>query len=108
MAIGFHLAGIGKAWAVTGDYAFLAAGHMGLLEALGRRIPLKVLLMDNGAAMATGGQPVPEGVLDQVLSGWAPFVRRIDDPGDASTVRGTLKRAILSDRIEIVVARFRA
>jgi TPP-dependent indolepyruvate ferredoxin oxidoreductase alpha subunit len=108
LAIGFHLAGKGRAWAVTGDYAFLAAGHMGLIEALGRRVPLKVLVMDNGCAMATGGQPVPAGVFEQVLSGWSPFVSRIDDPRDSSAVRDILTRAIASDRLEIVVARFRS
>ncbi|MHB8907652.1 MAG: thiamine pyrophosphate-dependent enzyme [Syntrophales bacterium] len=108
LALGFHLAGRGRAWAVTGDYAFLAAGHMGLIEALARRIPLKVLVMDNGAAMATGGQPTPAWVFEQVLGGWAPFVSRIDDPRDKSAVRGVLSRAIRSDRLEIVAARFRA
>jgi len=108
LAIGFHLGAGGHPWAVTGDYAFLAAGHMGLIEALARRIPLKVLVMDNGCAMATGGQPVPEGIFEQVLSGWKPFVSRIDHPRDASSVRSVLTRAILSDRLEIVVARFRA
>ncbi|MHB9097433.1 MAG: thiamine pyrophosphate-dependent enzyme [Syntrophales bacterium] len=105
--MGFHLGGFGRAWAVTGDYAFLAAGHMGLIEALARRIPLKVLVMDNGAAMATGGQPTPAWAFEQVLTGWAPFVSRIENPRDKSAVRGVLSRAIRSDRLEIVVARFR-
>ena len=107
LAIGFHLAGVGRAWAVTGDYAFLAAGHMGLIEAKARRIPLKVLVIDNGCAMATGGQPVPAGVFEQVVSGWAPFVSRIENPRDKATVRSVLSRANESDRLEIVVARFR-
>jgi TPP-dependent indolepyruvate ferredoxin oxidoreductase alpha subunit len=108
LALGFHLGGRGRAWAVTGDYAFLAAGHMGLIEALSRRIPLKVLVMDNGSAMATGGQPIPTGLYEQVLTGWAPYVSRIDDPRDKTAVRGILTRAIQSDRLEIVSARFRA
>jgi TPP-dependent indolepyruvate ferredoxin oxidoreductase alpha subunit len=107
LAIGFHLAGFGRAWAVTGDYAFLAAGHMGLIEAKARRIPLKVLVIDNGCAMATGGQPVPAGVFEQVVSGWAPFVSRIENPRDKATVKSVLSRANESDRLEIVVARFR-
>jgi TPP-dependent indolepyruvate ferredoxin oxidoreductase alpha subunit len=108
MALGFHLGGFGRAWAVTGDYAFLAAGHMGLIEALARRIPLKVLVLDNGRAMATGGQLIPEGVFDQVLGGWAPFVSRIENPRDKDAVRNVLGRAIRSDRLEIVSVRFRA
>ncbi len=108
MAIGAQLAGLGRTWAVTGDYAFLAAGHMGLIEALARRIPLKLLVMDNGRAMATGGQPIPAGVFDQVMNGWGPFVSRIDTPRDKAAVRSILTRAIRSDRIEIVTARFRS
>jgi TPP-dependent indolepyruvate ferredoxin oxidoreductase alpha subunit len=107
LAIGFYLAGFRRAWAVTGDYAFLAAGHMGLIEAKARQVPLKVLVIDNGCAMATGGQPVAEGVFEQVVGGWAPFVSRIDNPRDTSAVRSVLSRANESDRLEIVVARFR-
>lgn len=108
LAMGFHLGSGGRAWAVTGDYAFLAAGHMGLIEAMARRVPLKVLVMNNGCAMATGGQPVPEGIFEQVLSGWKPFITRIENPTDEAAVRSILTRAIQSDRLEIVVARLRA
>ncbi len=111
LALGFSL-GSGKIhsghpWAVTGDYAFLAAGHVGLLEAQARRMPLKVLIMDNGRAMATGGQPVQAGLLEQELAGWEPHISRIEDPRDKSAVRIILERAIRSDRLEIVRARFR-
>ncbi len=92
---------------MTGDYAFLAAGHLGLIEAHARRIPLKVLILDNGRAMATGGQPVPEGLLERVLGGWTSFVRRIDTPADPSAVREALSRAQASQRLEIVHAVFR-
>ena len=106
LAIGFYLAGFERSWAVTGDYAFLAAGHLGLIEALSRQIPLKVLVVDNGRAMATGGQPIRKGVFDQVLTAWEPFVSRIDNPQNKSEVKRVLSRAIRSDHIEIVVARF--
>jgi len=92
---------------VTGDYAFLAAGHMGLIEAQARRIPLKVLIMDNGCAMATGGQPVPEGLLERALGGWTSFVHRIDKPADPRAVREVLSRAQASEKLEIVHAVFR-
>lgn len=108
LAIGFQAAGFGPAWAVTGDYAFLAAGQMGLMEAAARRLPLKVLIMDNGCAMATGCQPVPAGVFEQALAGFAPFISRIENPKDKPAVRTILNRAVSSDRMEIVVARFRA
>lgn len=108
LAIGFHLAGFKHAWAVTGDYAFLAAGHMGLIEAFTRRISLKVMVMDNGKSMATGGQPIPEGVFEQVLSGWNSYVTWIHNPRDRDNVKKILTRANHSDRMEILVARFRS
>lgn len=107
LAVGFHLGGACRTWAVTGDYAFLAAGHMGLIEALSMKTPLKVLIMDNGGAMATGGQPIAPGVYEQVLSGWAPFVTRIENPADKESVRRVLNRANSSERLEIVSVRFR-
>lgn len=108
MAIGFHLAGHTGAWGVTGDYAFVAAGHMGLIEALSLGVPLKVMIMDNGHAMATGGQPVPPRVYEQVLGGWASFVTRIENPRDKGAVKEALDRALESDRIEIISVRFRS
>jgi TPP-dependent indolepyruvate ferredoxin oxidoreductase alpha subunit len=108
LAIGFHLGGFGRSWAITGDYAFIAAGHMGLIEALARQVPLKVLLIHNGCAAATGGQPIPDRIFEQVLAGWAPFVTRLDNPQDKAEVKKTLTQAIESDRLEIMVARFRA
>ncbi|MBM4277405.1 MAG: hypothetical protein FJ130_05895 [Deltaproteobacteria bacterium] len=108
MAIGFHLGGFDRPWAVTGDYAFLAAGHMGLIEALALGVPLKVLIMDNGHAMATGGQPIPPGVYEQLLNGWRPFVTQIRNPEDRSAIKDVLSRAIESSRIEIISVRFRS
>lgn len=80
---------------------------MGLLEAQARRIPLKVLIMDNGCAMATGGQPVPEGLLERALGGWTSFVHRIDMPADPGAVREALSRAQAAEKLEIVHAVFR-
>jgi hypothetical protein len=107
MAIGFHLAGFRHPWAVTGDYAFLVAGQMGLIEAFVRKIPLKVLIIDNGRAMATGGQPIPLGLYHQILSGWKPFVSYIETPQDKLMVKSVFIRILASNRLEIVSARFR-
>jgi TPP-dependent indolepyruvate ferredoxin oxidoreductase alpha subunit len=106
-ALGFYLGSSARAWAVTGDYAFIAAGHMGLFEALARRAPLKVLVIDNGCAMATGCQPIADGIFEQLLSGWKPFVSRIENVRDKPAVRRAFDRAIKSDRLEIVVANIR-
>ncbi len=80
LALGALAAGAHSAWAVTGDFSFLAAGHLGWLEALRRQLPLRVLLFDNGRAQATGGQPVDSQLLDQLLVG--PGCQEITRPED--------------------------
>jgi len=104
LAIGASLAGKRGVWAVTGDYAFIAAGHMGLIEAISRNTPLKVLVLHNGCAMTTGGQPLPDNVFEHVISGYLPYVRQIKSPLDIDSVRSVLRPAVKSDRIEVIVA----
>jgi TPP-dependent indolepyruvate ferredoxin oxidoreductase alpha subunit len=90
LALGAHLAGVEDAWAVTGDFSFVAAGHLGLAEAYAREAPLKTLLLVNGEAAATGGQPLPRRALDRALAPYADDVRwaRGDDgPALAATLR---------------------
>ncbi|MBN2254592.1 MAG: hypothetical protein JW736_02695 [Deltaproteobacteria bacterium] len=107
LAIGAHLAGRRGVWAITGDYAFVAAGHMGLIEAVSRHIPLKVVVLHNGCAMTTGGQPLPDEVFDHVISGYRPYVTRIERPLDTGSIRSALEHAAQSDRLEIVVADYK-
>lgn len=102
LALGALLAGMRGAWAVTGDYAFIAAGHMGLVEASARNVPLKVLVLDNGMALTTGGQPIPPGLLDRVLAGWSDRVHVIADPGDMAVARTVLLKAQAAPGIQIV------
>jgi TPP-dependent indolepyruvate ferredoxin oxidoreductase alpha subunit len=82
LAAGAYLAGYPEAWALTGDFAFIAAGHLGLLEALQRGIPLKVIIFYNGKAETTGGQPIPQGTLETVLAGYERYVSYIRNPND--------------------------
>jgi TPP-dependent indolepyruvate ferredoxin oxidoreductase alpha subunit len=67
LAIGAHLAGYDRVWALTGDFSLIAAGQLGLLEAVHRAIPLKLVIFHNGRAEATGGQPIPPQLLDLIL-----------------------------------------
>lgn len=80
LALGALAGGLPSAWAVTGDFSFLAAGHLGWQEALRRKLPVKVLLFDNGRAQATGGQAVDSGSLERLLRG--PEVVVLDRPQD--------------------------
>jgi TPP-dependent indolepyruvate ferredoxin oxidoreductase alpha subunit len=107
LALGAYMAGIRPAWAVSGDFSFIAAGHLGLLEAIHRQIPLKILILYNGKAETTGGQAIPEGLLEQVLRGYEEHVRFIHDPSDISEVESIIQEASASQELNIVVADFR-
>ena len=104
LAIGAYWADRRGVWAITGDYTFVAAGHMGLIEAVSRNIPLKVLVLYNGCAMTTGGQPLPDNVFNHVISGYQSYVRHIKSPWDIDSIQSVLKPAVKSDRLEIIVA----
>jgi TPP-dependent indolepyruvate ferredoxin oxidoreductase alpha subunit len=97
-------AGCGNVWAVTGDFAFLAAGHLGLIEARQRGLPLKVLLLRNGRSVTTGGQPVPRHLLDSVLRGYEDCLLTINDPADDRETRQKLAEAASAKGPVIVVA----
>jgi TPP-dependent indolepyruvate ferredoxin oxidoreductase alpha subunit len=107
LAIGACLAGYKNTWALTGDFSFIAAGHLGLIEAIQRNIPLKVLIFNNEKAQATGGQPVPIGILDRILTGYEPYLREIHNPQDASEIETVLQEASQAKEMRIVVADYR-
>jgi TPP-dependent indolepyruvate ferredoxin oxidoreductase alpha subunit len=107
LAIGAYLGGQREVWAVSGDFAFISAGHLALLEAWQRQIPLKVLVLDNGESATTGGQVVPENALETVLCGYRDFVSHIRHPEDNDEVEAVLKQAQSSPAIAIVVADYR-
>jgi TPP-dependent indolepyruvate ferredoxin oxidoreductase alpha subunit len=106
MAIGAFLAGCQDVWALTGDYAFISTGHLGMLEALQRKIPLKVLILNNGKSETTGGQMITGGILDIILEGYKSYVRRLIHPQDQKEVSAILNEASLAKELRIVVADF--
>jgi TPP-dependent indolepyruvate ferredoxin oxidoreductase alpha subunit len=103
LAIGAHLAGEGPVWAMTGDFAFLSAGHLGLLEAVQRGVPIRVAIFADGRAEATGGQPVPLALIQRVLRGYAPYVRMIEDPRDTAAVSSAIAEANDADELRILL-----
>jgi TPP-dependent indolepyruvate ferredoxin oxidoreductase alpha subunit len=104
LALGSYLAGYHDTWAVTGDFSFIAAGHLGVLEAMQRGIPLKVLIFHNGAAQATGGQVIPAQIFEQTLRQYEPWVRRIGNPQDAGEIEAVLAEAKRAQEMRIVLA----
>jgi TPP-dependent indolepyruvate ferredoxin oxidoreductase alpha subunit len=107
LAIGAYLAGYHDVWALTGDFSFIAAGHLGLPEAVQRNIPLKIVLFYNGKAETTGGQPIPEGTLERTVSGYGDSVRYINDPQDRHEIESVLREAANAKELRIVIADYR-
>ncbi len=107
LAVGAMLAGHRDVWAVTGDFSFIAAGFMGLLEARQRHLPLKILILYNGKSETTGGQPIPENTLETLLCGYENYLSFITDPQNTDEVVTVLKKAQSSDQLAIVVADYR-
>jgi TPP-dependent indolepyruvate ferredoxin oxidoreductase alpha subunit len=107
LAMGAYLAGCSPAWAVTGDFSFIAAGHLGLLEAAERNIPLKVLVLYNGRSETTGGQVIPDGTLEHVIKGYEKHVSYIHDPQDSDEIEEVLESAAGADELRLIIADFR-
>jgi TPP-dependent indolepyruvate ferredoxin oxidoreductase alpha subunit len=108
LALGGQAVGETPAWAVTGDFGFVAAGHLGLLEAQQRGLPLNVVLLENRRAHATGGQPVSKQAIDTVLAGHHERVVSLDAPTDPAACRDALAAAADRDGRAIVRARYTA
>ncbi len=106
LALGAQVVGERPAWAVSGDFGFVSAGHLGLLEAQQREVPLTVLLLENGQAGATGGQPVPTEALDTVLAGYSDRVRMLTEPETGAACRQALDWAAAQEEGAIVRARY--
>lgn len=106
LAMGAYLAGMKHSWAFTGDFSFIGAGHLGLIEAVERSIPLKVLIYANGTAQTTGGQPLDLSHLGRLLKGYEQYVLHIPDVNDRATVASVLSEASKSNSLQIVVATF--
>jgi TPP-dependent indolepyruvate ferredoxin oxidoreductase alpha subunit len=99
LAIGAYLSGYSDVWAITGDFWFISAGPLGLLEASLRNIPLKTMILDNGKASTTGGQEIAAGTLDLVLKPYMGSVHRAGLTDSASLeqeIRGMKEANCLS------------
>ncbi len=70
MAVGAAEAGLVPAVAAIGDSTFTHSGMTGLLDAVNRKVPITVLLLDNSTTGMTGGQDSPGfGKLDDIVAG---------------------------------------
>ena len=104
MAVGASLAGKKNVWALTGDFGFIAAGHMGLLEAVQREVPIKVVIFFNKKASATGGQAISKQLMFKLLAGYEKNLRHISNTEDPFETNEVLTEVANSDELRIVLA----
>jgi TPP-dependent indolepyruvate ferredoxin oxidoreductase alpha subunit len=103
LAIGAYLAGKRDVWAVTGDFGFLAAGHMGLLEIIDRETPIKIVIFYNKEAAATGGQKIHKKIMYRILSGYENLLTNISNPNDFMEISQVLQKVKDSNQPQIVL-----
>ncbi len=103
LAIGAYLSGVKDVWALTGDFGFLAAGHMGLLETFNRNLPIKIVIFYNKKAAATGGQVIQRKIMSRVLSGYEQFITHITNPADLMEISEALEEAKKAATLKILL-----
>ncbi|MDQ7817566.1 MAG: thiamine pyrophosphate-dependent enzyme [Melioribacteraceae bacterium] len=104
LAIGAYLSGFKNVWALSGDFGFISAGMIGLIELLQREIPIKVLLFYNKQAAATGGQPINKKILRHMLGGFENCLLHIANPLDPFEVQNVLRNAAGSNEFKLIIA----
>ncbi|MEJ5351761.1 MAG: thiamine pyrophosphate-dependent enzyme [Melioribacteraceae bacterium] len=103
LAIGAYLAGKKNVWALTGDFSFISAGHLGLLEAFNREIPLKIVIFYNKKAASTGNQPIHRKLLRHLLAGYEKYLLAISNPDDPFEIDAVLHEASSSNELKIII-----
>ena len=106
LAIGAYLAGNKNVWALSGDFGFISAGIIGLIEAIQREIPLKIVIFYNKQAAATGGQKIDKKILRHLLAGFERFIVHISNPNDPFEVENVFKEVSAATELKIVIVDF--
>ena len=106
LAIGASLAGQKNVWALTGDFGFNAAGHMGLIEVLERKLPIKVVIFNNKKAASTGGQPVNKEILYRLLEGYKDYVVKVTTPENLDGMRNILQVVSMMSQLKILIVEY--
>jgi TPP-dependent indolepyruvate ferredoxin oxidoreductase alpha subunit len=103
LAIGAYLSGFKNVWAISGDFGFISAGMIGLIEALQREIPLKIMIFYNKQAAATGGQRIDKKILRHILAGFERFIVHISNPNDPFEIESVLKEVSAINELRIII-----
>jgi indolepyruvate ferredoxin oxidoreductase alpha subunit len=92
-----------KGVALIGDYALAHSGLLGLIDAVNKNRDVLVVLLNNGVAAMTGGQPVPD--ITAILERIVPDLQTIDLPKDRDSVMEVLTEELERPGVSLVVAR---
>lgn len=120
LASGLRLAGVDELpIALVGDSSFFHTGVNGLLNAVTSDVDILVLILDNGSAALTGGQPHPgsgcdvrgrqvRGVqLEGLVRGCGVDYSLTVDPTDRPVTERALREALLAEGLRVIIARGR-
>ncbi|MDX1917810.1 MAG: thiamine pyrophosphate-dependent enzyme [Candidatus Caenarcaniphilales bacterium] len=106
IAIGLQLASKSTCWALTGDFGFISAGQLGLIEAKQRQLPLKVVIFHNQIAGATGGQPVNSEILWDTLASYEEHIIKTKSTQDSQVMLEILESISKSNQFQILVLEY--
>lgn len=107
LAMGALLAGAKNVWAISGDFSFISAGPLGLLEARLRHLPVRLVILDNGRAVTTGGQEVDAEALELCLAPYHSSVIRIENPDDATALEHAFGEMTSGNELKILVVNYK-
>jgi TPP-dependent indolepyruvate ferredoxin oxidoreductase alpha subunit len=106
LAVGAYSAGFKNVWALTGDFGFIASGHMGLVEIIQRNIPIKIVIFYNKQAAATGGQQIPKIILMRMLAGYNNYLIHLSNPSDPFEINQALTEVSEADDFKILLINY--
>lgn len=107
LAMGACLAGRKNVWAIMGDFSFISGGPLALLEARLRNLPIKVVILDNGKSVTTGGQEISTGALELCLNPYRDHVIHVSDPQNPGELEQAFESMDKMDELKILVVNYR-
>ena len=105
LAAGASLAGAKKSWSVTGDFSFLAAGILGWQECLSLEIPIKLIIFQNHYASATGGQKIPEILLQKFCKANEELIQTIAISDSSKRISDQLIRLSQNNKLAALIVK---
>ena len=106
-----------KPLAVIGDSTFMHSGINSLINAVYNKANICVIILDNGTTAMTGhqghpgsgtsatGQPVGRVIIEDLVRGAGVKSVAIIEAFDLKAIRGSLKQALVSDKLEVLIIR---